>query len=77
MKKYVKPELLYERFVLSEQIAVGCSPHLIANLRSQVDCTISMGGATLFAQENVACVVNDTEGFCYTNGSEGFTIFSS
>lgn len=77
MKKYVKPELLYERFVLSEQIAVGCSPTLIANLRSQTDCTISMSGATLFAQENEACVVHEAEGFCYTNGSESFTIFSS
>lgn len=78
MKKYVKPELLYESFVLSEQIAVGCSSNLIANLRSDMDCSISIGEApALFAEANGACVLHKLEGYCYHNGNENFTIFSS
>lgn len=80
MKKYVKPELLYESFVLSEQIAVGCSPNLIANYADMTQCFVNdpntMGGA-LFVDGNTNCTDTPPDSYCYHNGNENFTIFSS
>ncbi len=80
MKKYVKPELFYESFELSEQIALGCSEQLMANFRDIETCEVMnpLGVPTiLFTQTNKDCTSHEYEGYCYTGGSDGFTIFAS
>lgn len=81
MKKYVKPELVYERFDLAAQIATGCSNLLIANHQDGATCKIEnfngVPGLTLFAPGNGECNFSDYEGYCYHNGGDGFTIFTS
>lgn len=82
MKKYVKPELIYESFELSEQIALGCSSGLIATYQDNKICKIEnfngVSGLTLFSLDN-ACdfTEGDFEGYCYFNSGEGMTIFTS
>lgn len=80
MKKYVKPELCYESFELSEQIAVGCSKELIANYQDKGTCTVNNPldiQTTFFAEANTSCKVHEFEGYCYFNGSDGYSIFTS
>lgn len=82
MKKYVKPELLYESFVLSEQIAVGCSPNLIANYADKMQCFVSDSSDTmdrvLFVEGNHSCTAASGDDiYCYHNGDEGINIFTS
>lgn len=79
MKEYVKPELFYESFELSEQIATGCSRGFIAKQHSDENtCTYNLNGLILFSSENGDCkYTGEVDGFCYHNGGEGSTIFSS
>lgn len=81
MKEYVKPELFFESFELSEQIAVGCSQDLIANHGDEGTCVLeNPAGAqttTLFAQANTNCTTYEFEGYCYHSGQDGVTVFSS
>lgn len=83
MKKYVKPELFYESFELAEQIAAGCSGNLLANYGDENTCEVNNfngTGLTIFASGNGECkdkISDGFEGYCYHNGSAGFTIFSS
>lgn len=75
MKKYVKPELCYESFELSEQIAVGCSWK--ATYRDGSDCRVDLGGTYLMTDTAVCTDPSRLEGYCYTAGADGMTIFTS
>lgn len=81
MKEYVKPELFFESFELSEQIAVGCSQDLIVNHGDGESCVLEnpAGALTtkLFVQDNANCTTYEFDGYCYHSGQEGFTVFSS
>lgn len=81
MKKYVKPELILERFELTEQIATGCSNGLIATYQDETTCKVEnfngVSGLILFGQSNKECTFSEYEGYCYHNGGDGFTIFTS
>lgn len=80
MKKYVKPELFYESFELSEQIALGCSEELMANSQDTISCEVinPLGQpTTFFADTNSNCKTHEFEGYCYTANADGFTIFAS
>lgn len=81
MKKYVKPELFYESFELSEQIALGCSELMssLATLRDATkDCVVDLGGTTLLV-DNATCTANPDklEGYCYFAGSGDNAVFAS
>lgn len=77
MKKYVKPELCYESFELSEQIATGCSSNLIVNHADIANCFVpNYEGTALFVNTNSSCK-DEFEGYCYTAGADGFSIFTS
>lgn len=91
MKKYVKPELFYERFELSQHIA-DCAWELTSG--SKETCSAnpdrafgsgaleSLGGATLFTSKDICDLVPGVsyDGFyCYHTGtSDDFPkVFSS
>lgn len=85
MKKYVKPELFYERYELSQHIA-DCAWEL--NSSNKADCqtyrwdTTKSDGVdfgTLF-NTNLNCYNNIDAGFqnyCETNGANGINTFIS
>ena len=81
MKKYVKPELFYESFELSQHIA-GCQVQLQSTAD---DCTIWNSKAIGWIEgvhsdswfvEGGACSVG-VEVYCYTNGSLNAAVISS
>lgn len=83
MKKYVKPELFYERYELTEQIA-DCAWE--ANYEGgNGSCTMTgdpnngLGGLVVFTSEAQGCnILNPGEEiYCYNNGSGGFNAFVS
>lgn len=79
-KNYVKPELFYESFVLSQHIA-GCRLTINNDLQDVNNCTASgtidlgFGGNThsaWFTSTNANCEML-SDAYCYTNG----TIYSA
>lgn len=91
MKKYVKPDLKYENFMLSHNIA-SCSSDIFdinkngrleeyATSQDGLNCTFDIDGITLFTGENVNCIFDfeDTgyEDYCYQTNNAGSTLFRS
>lgn len=74
MKEYVKPELYYESFELSQHIA-ACYFNLQNNPTDVNSC--AMPDTLFFASTNAACTSGEPEGYCYTNGSTTFNVFNS
>ena len=70
-KAYSKPELYYERYELSSNIAGNCATGLPVGeiLQSYyTDCKVSVGGGDfLFLDEGIGCNTEPIEGdgFCY------------
>lgn len=80
MKKYVKPELFYESFELSEQIA-ACDYDSGGTFSDPDTCTFtgsSMGvpSGTYFTEKNQACIAK-SESYCYHASTIGFNLFNS
>lgn len=83
MKKYVKPELILERFELTEQIA-SCKFDSNNTSMDVANCWFTgsdedfgIGHGTYFIDSNVNCTIK-FEGYCYhasTNG--GLNLFNS
>lgn len=76
MKKYVKPELFYEKFELSQHIA-SCW----IQLNHTEDCNEIKDGAELYASGTVVigndCAEPLPENYCYFNATDGFGVFGS
>ena len=77
MKKYVKPELFYENFELTQQIA-NCQ--FILNLGDETECGFTgehkdWGTITYFAPENNCDYL--PEEYCYHSSTNGVSIFYS
>lgn len=73
-RTYVKPELLYENFVLAQHIA-ACELYLMSvDVNS---CTVEdkhevgFSDAKFFMNENVCTMPPPQENYCYTNGPDG------
>lgn len=84
MKKYVKPELFYEHFELSQHIA-DCGWEWV-NSTNETSCNAKadpnqLGAVTdyLFTSTTGGCVLNENiyEDYCYHNGSFGAQTFKS
>lgn len=82
MKPYVKPELFYENFELSQHIA-ACAWDM-SNSTSVENCSAASdpewglpGGITAFYADRSICINGPVESYCYTNGSSGNNIFNS
>ena len=88
MKEYVKPDLFYESFELSQHIAAcgidvnfenttKCQPTLD---QDETDLWPGLGGTTVFADGEDRCAIKtkDIEVYCYTVGtSEAGRTFNS
>lgn len=84
MKKYVKPELFYERFELSQHIA-DCAWEL--NSADKHACAAyadpNWGFEDTIFMDLVMCTILEAdakdiiEGYCYMNGTEGVNVFKS
>ena len=76
MKTYVKPEIKYENFSLSESVATSCSSEngywLVRGMTSVSTCYAEseMFGVTVFSS-NSKCSYKDAEMFCSTQMSDG------
>ncbi len=83
MKKYVKPELVYEHFELSQQIA-ACSYDLVPSTSGQApncaffgDETTMTPGKTIFLNDNTSCEVG-AQWYCEHSGTDvGYNTFNS
>lgn len=86
MKTYVKPELFYESYELSQHVA-ACRWDLNA---AEGSCTASYDhdldndtpgayGLLLFNSVDGGCNITpaDREDYCYTNGAQGSKLFTS
>lgn len=76
MKKYIKPELFYERYELSQHIA-DCQWEM--NLANDKVCQALPDQDPFFAPlewgslftETAECTIQDWENYCYQTGSAG------
>lgn len=81
MKKYVKPELAFESFEMSQQIA-ECTFDSKGNQNDVMTCGFTGVNPTtgkletLFLEATEACA-SDAEYYCYHGSSGGFSIFNS
>lgn len=83
MKKYVKPELYYENFELSQHIA-ACGID-VNNSTEQSNCAKldetfwpGLGGTTVFSDNSCGIDIGALEVYCYTSGtSEAGRLFNS
>lgn len=82
-RKYSKPELYYERYELSSNIAGNCAtglPVVGINSTDYQTCTVNVGGGDLlFLTEVIGCNTLPIEGdrFCYQSFSTNEMLFSS
>lgn len=80
MKKYVKPELIYEHFELSQQIA-ACD-YDSQNTHDDVGCAFTGDNGfgktvTIFLEATTSCETK-AESYCYHGSSGGmYSIFNS
>ena len=79
MKNYVKPELFYERYELSQHIA-DCAWEV--KLANEEVCVLVADDELVMSEtlfNDVLCDFNtsDYEGFCYQSGMDGFNSFMS
>lgn len=82
MKKYVKPDLFYENFELSQHIA-ACAWDMSNS--TSVDTCSAVSDSTWGVPEGIhafnegvtSCTDGPLESYCYTNGSSDVNIFNS
>ena len=85
MKKlYTKPEIMFENFTLSTNIAGDCN--VKTNTPSAMQCAVSYddefaGKVNVFISDIQACEwhegVNIATGICYNTPSDGMNLFNS
>lgn len=83
MKKYVKPELFFEKFELNQHVA-DCAWEM-TNLKDKGSCAAMPdeekipGLSPLFVGGNSKCVMTEEvfQDFCYQNGTQGVNVFAS
>lgn len=79
MKKYVKPELFYEQYELSQHIA-NCEYELQAvdsnSCPAIGDADLGLDFIVLYKAEPL-CINTNWEDYCYESSEDGMTIFNS
>lgn len=78
MKKYVKPELFFEQFVLSQHIA-DCKLEYV-DATNEMTCyaipDYDDPSIKVFLRKDT-CEYDPPEGYCYTGSAEGINTFAS
>lgn len=78
-KTYVKPEVYFENYELSANIAVGCGTdfsHDNTNFSSPNNCQYFFGTDKVF-QNLTSCTLTNPDKFCYNVPTDSQVIFSS
>lgn len=83
MKKYVKPELIYEKFELTQHIA-DCAWELTNSTKdtcsAQADPDYLPGFPNLFMSDANGCTLipgTNYQDYCYHDGAQGVNVFAS
>lgn len=80
MKSYVKPDLFYESFELSENIA-ACAWDMTSQTPETCaaigDTDFGIGDYAIFTAGVTGCVITDYQGYCYQPGASNSNIFNS
>ena len=85
MKKYVKPELFYEHYELSQHIA-DCAWELTnstkdtCSAQADPDYLLDFVNSDLFMDSNNGCALipgKNYHAFCYHDGAQGVNVFAS
>ncbi len=85
MKKYVKPELFYERFELTQHIA-DCAWELTSgskdscSAQADPDFLPTFSGVNLFTLSDLGCTLipgQNYSDYCYHDGAQGVNVFKS
>lgn len=80
-KAYSKPEIVFENFSLSTNIAAGCEQK--NELQSGGTCGHKWGKSTIFTEEVTGCKKKVTDGsgdyngLCYHVPNESYNVFNS
>lgn len=81
MKKYIKPELFYERYELSQHIAdCAWEMHLKDTQECRAQGEIDKVGTDMFLfTDRAQCdlIPSDVQDYCYQNSTTGSTTFIS
>ena len=78
---YVSPEIMYEDFSLSTNIAAGCEVYV--GTPSPGQCTIMLGPKPLFDSDNIGGICETTpppgkyDSACYHVPEENYNLFNS
>ncbi len=79
-KAYSKPEIMFEDFSLSVNVAAGCEEK-IHNSAAGTCAYVGSGGIIVFTDTMTACVFTPSDGqwdgFCYHVPTEGNNLFNS
>lgn len=84
MKPYIKPELFYERYEVSQHLAAGCAWEFQGHDKPE-NCIATPDRdlpfhPSLFLDEGLGCQyteVNEYEHYCYQNSDDGIKLFMS
>ncbi len=82
-KAYCKPELYYESYELSSNIAGNCATGLPVgevNMSSYSSCAVNVGGGDfLFLNDGIGCTTVPSEGdsYCYQSFATDIMLFNS
>lgn len=74
-KQYVKPELYFENFELSMNIATGCDSSFIVN-KTENSCTYDIGSHKVFAHTGCNSTPQESN-VCYHVPENAMNLFSS
>lgn len=80
MKKYVKPELFYERYELNQHIALDCYYEMDqSTLTDKNVCGFTVPGLpwTVIDQSHTGCEQKDVENYCYMAPTSEYNLFLS
>ncbi len=83
-KAYCKPELYYESYELSSNIAGNCATGLPSvgevNMSNYGDCRVDVGGGDfLFLAQGIGCntAPSEGDGYCYQTFATDIMLFNS
>lgn len=80
-KAYTAPEIMFEDFTISTNIAAGCEAK--SDLQAGGRCGFKWGKKIIFVDETTGCSVEvvsgdgNYDGLCYHNPSEDYNVFNS
>lgn len=80
-KAYIAPEIMFEDFTISTNIAAGCEAK--SDLLAGGQCGFKWGKKVIFTEQVLGCTVKvvpgdgNYDGLCYHNPSEDYNVFNS